>query len=156
MRRATHVRTAATQSTSQTYGSVTLVFADRHRRRVQMVDDDGAPFLLDLSHATLLGDGDVLMLEDGGAIRVRAAPESVADIICASAAEMARIAWHIGNRHTPVQVVDGATLRSRDDHVLVDMVEGLGGTVVRRRAPFAPEPGAYAAGAHGNGHGHDH
>jgi urease accessory protein len=69
---------------------------------------------------------------------------------------VARFAWHIGNRHAPVQVLSDGSLRIRDDHVLVAMLEGLGASVVRRRAPFSPEPGAYARNGHDKGHGHGH
>ena len=139
--------------------TVTLAFDERHRRRIRMTDDDGRPFLLDLADAVLLGDGDGLELEDGGVIAVKAAVEPVADIHCADAETAARIAWHIGNRHTPLQVLAGGVLRIRDDHVLVAMVEGLGAVVTRATAPFAPEGGAYASSqgqGHGNGHGHNH
>ncbi len=129
---------------------ITLAWADRHRRRLAMTDDSGGEFLLDLPAASVLADGDGLRLSDGGWIAVRAAAEAVADIACPDAESMVRIAWHIGNRHAPVQILAGGVLRIQDDHVLVGMVEGLGGRVVRHRAAFQAEGGAYAAG------GHDH
>lgn len=134
--------------------SVTLPFDQRHRRRIKMTDDAGEAFLLDLPDAVLLSDGDGLVLDDGGVIAVRAAAEPVADVHCASPEMAARIAWHIGNRHTAVQVLGDGVLRIADDHVLVGMVEGLGARVVRTVAPFEPEGGAYSPGGHG--HGHDH
>ncbi len=109
-----------------------------------MTDDEGQTFLLDLEDATLLGDGDGLVLDDGGVIRVVAADEPVCDVTGKTSGHTARLAWHIGNRHTPIQVLDDGTLRILDDHVLVHMLEGLGATVRQRSAPFAPEPGAYA------------
>ena len=133
---------------------MTLAFDERHRRRIRMTDDAGVPFLLDLAKAMVLGDGDGLALDGDGYIRVRAAAEPVADVRAATAAETARLAWHIGNRHTPVQVLADGTLRIRDDHVLVAMLEGLGAFVTRRLASFTPEPGAYAG--TGDGHGHRH
>jgi urease accessory protein len=133
---------------------VTLAFDERHRRRLRMTDDAGEPFLLDLAKAVVLADGDGLALDGNGYIRVRAAAEPVADVAAATAAETARLAWHIGNRHTPVQVLADGTLRIRDDHVLVAMLEGLGATVTRHVASFTPEPGAYAASGDGNGHDH--
>lgn len=135
--------------------SVTLPFADRHRRRIRMTDDAGDPFLLDLADAVLLADGDGLVLDTGGMITVRAAAEPVADIQCHDAAHAARVAWHIGNRHIAIQVLDGGRLRIADDHVLVAMVEGLDARVLRHTAPFQPEPGAYAQ-AHGQPHDHGH
>ena len=157
MRRATQHVAADQWTTDSAVATVTLVFDDRHRRRFRFIDDGGEPFLLDLANAMVLGEGDGLKLESGGIIAVRAADEDVADITAANAAHAARLAWHIGNRHTPVQVLDDGTLRIRDDHVLVAMVEGLGGQVIRRRTPFAPEPGAYAGeGGHGHAHAADH
>ncbi|GAB6053025.1 hypothetical protein JCM17960_18450 [Magnetospira thiophila] len=132
-------------------GTVTLAYADRHKRRLRMTDDGGAAFLLDLPHAVLLAGGDGLELEDGGYLEVRAAVESVVDIRCLDAVHGARVAWHIGNRHTAVQVLPDGRLRIIDDHVMVHMVEGLGATVTPTRAPFEPEGGAYAP---GGGHAH--
>jgi len=152
MRRVTAVLSAGNWPADAAVGEVTLAFDERHRRRLRMTDDTGEPFLLDLAKAVVLVDGDGLALDGDGYIRVRAAAEPVADIRAETAAETARLAWHIGNRHTPVQVLDDGTLRIRDDHVLVAMLEGLGAFVSRRLAPFSPEPGAYA----GDGHGHDH
>jgi len=136
--------------------SVTLGFDDRHRRRIRMRDDQGRAFLLDLPDAVLLTDGDGLELDGGGIIAVYAAAEPVADIRCRSMAHAARIAWHIGNRHTAIQVLDDGSLRISDDHVLVAMVEGLGAQVMRRDAPFQPEPGAYSPNQQEHGHDHTH
>jgi len=152
MRRATAVMSAGSWPADAAVGEVTLAFDQRHRRRIRMTDDAGAPFLLDLARAVVLANGDGLALDGDGFIRVRAAAEPVADVRAATAAETARLAWHIGNRHTPVQVLADGTLRIRDDHVLAAMLEGLGAFVTRRLAPFAPESGAYA----GDGQGHDH
>lgn len=152
MRRATAVLSAGNWPADAAVGEVTLAFDQRHRRRFRMTDDTGKPFLLDLARTVILADGDGLALDGNGVIRVRAAAEPVADVRAETAAETARLAWHIGNRHTPVQVLDDGTLRIRDDHVLVAMLEGLGAFVSLRQAPFSPEPGAYA----GDGHGHDH
>ena len=155
MRRAVAVIAKRSWPGTETVGTVTLGFHDRHRRRVRMTDDGGADFLLDLPQAAVLKDGDGLTLEGGGYIQVRAASEAVADIAAGSPEHLARLAWHIGNRHVPVQVLPGGVLRILDDHVLVDMVRGLGAEVVRRRAPFSPEAGAYAA-EHAPEHNHVH
>ena len=124
--------------------TVTLGHDDRQRRRVRLSGDDGEPLLLDLEASSRLEDGDGLALAGGGAVRVRAAAEPVVDIRCASATHAARVAWHIGNRHAPLQVLADGGLRIQDDHVLAAMAEGLGATTERRQAPFSPEPGAYA------------
>ena len=126
---------------------VTLPFVDRHRRRLRMVAESGQPFLLDLARVHHLADGDGLELDDGGYVRVDAAPERVIDIVADTPASLLRIAWHLGNRHLPVQAVDGQ-LRIRDDHVIAAMVEGLGGRLSRLMAPFDPETGAYAGAEH--------
>ena len=143
MRRAVRVIEAGAWPEDRAVGRVSLVFDDRHRRRLRLLDDDGRPFLLDLNVPTRLRDGDGLALEDGGYIRVAAAAEAVADTIPADAATAARLAWHIGNRHATLQVLPDGGLRIRVDPVLVAMLEGLGATVVRGRKPFVPEPGAY-------------
>jgi len=126
--------------------TVTLAHGDRHRRRARLATDGGLPFLLDLPEARVLRDGDLLRLDDGRLIAVRAAPEPVLEVTAASPADLARLAWHLGNRHTPVQVLDEGLLRLAPDHVLEAMLRGLGGFVTRTTAPFAPEGGAYSHG----------
>lgn len=155
MRRAIEVKRAGSWAGAAA-GFVTLAFDDRHKRRLRMADDLGEPFLLDLAEATLLADGDGLVLDGGGVIAVRAAAEPVADVVACDGAHLARLAWHVGNRHTAVQVLDASRLRIADDHVLVAMVEGLGATVLRHVAPFQPEPGAYAQGQGGGSAHPDH
>src|SRR5579862_9442082 len=111
--------------------TVTLTSLDRHRRRIRLTADSGAPFLLDLAHARRLGDGDGLELDDGTYIAIRAAAEPVIEIAAVSPAQLSRIAWHLGNRHQPIQVTE-AGLRIRADHVIAAMVEGLGGHITSR------------------------
>lgn len=134
---------------------VTLTFVDRHRRRLRLVADSGTPFLLDLARVQHLADGDGLELDNGGYVRVGAAPERVVEIEAGTPGDLLRIAWHLGNRHLPVQALEGR-LRIRDDHVIAAMVEGLGGRVTRLQAPFDPETGAYAGAEQAMAHGHDH
>jgi urease accessory protein len=143
--------------------TLTLIYDDRHKRRMRLFDDDGNPFLLDLPHATRLDDGGGLELEDGSFIRVCAAVEAVIDIQCQSSIHCAKVAWHIGNRHAAVQVLEGNRLRIAADHVLGKMLEGLGTTLLATEAPFAPEGGAYSGGhshaninEHNHNHGHEH
>ena len=85
-----------------------------------------------------------------GLVEVKAAPERLAEIACADTAALVRVAWHLGNRHLPTQLV-GDRLRIREDHVIVAMVKGLGAEVTLINAPFNPEGGAYG---HGAVHGH--
>jgi urease accessory protein len=138
---------------------VVLDFDDRHRRRMTMQGVRGTTFLLDLPEAVALRGGDALVLDDGTLIEIVAAPEPLAEITAADPAAAIRIAWHLGNRHLPVQLV-GKRLRIRRDHVIEEMVIGLGGRVVAIEAPFDPEGGAYSGGGdHGHshgGHGHHH
>lgn len=132
--------------------TVTLVYDDRHRRRIAMTADGGTEFLLDLAHATELRDGDALMLESGEHIQVIAAPEALMRATCDDALHLVRTAWHVGNRHVPAEItIDGITLRW--DHVIAEMLEKLGCKVEKINAPFNPEGGAYG---HGRTHGHSH
>lgn len=155
MRRAIEHRRKGEWPAEAAAATVTLAFDDRHRRRIRLVDDRGAAFLLDLPHAAHLADGDALRCEDGSYIRVVAAPEKLLELACADNTALARLAWHLGNRHLPVQVA-GERLRIRDDHVIADMAARLGATLRRIEAPFDPEAGAYAPGAaHGHAQHHD-
>jgi urease accessory protein len=147
-RRVTRVIPAGQWPSETAVANITLAFHDRHRRRMRMTDDAGEPFLLDLPLPVVLTEGDGLALAGGGVVRVRAALEAVADISPTGPAEGLRLAWHVGNRHTPIQILPGGRFRILDDHVLVDLLTRLGASVVRRKAAFGPEPGAYAA--------HDH
>ena len=142
MRRATAMARAGQWPAERAAGAVTLDFDSRHRRRLRLAADDGAAFLLDLAKPVALRDGDGLRLEDDTWIAVRAAPEAVVDITCAERRELLRVAWHLGNRHLPTQILDGA-LRIRDDHVIVDMVRGLGAEIRKHTVAFDPEGGAY-------------
>lgn len=137
--------------------SIVLEHDDRHRRRMAMTGVQGLEFLLDLPEAVMLRTGDALALEDGRLVEVVAAPEELAEIRCASPEHLARVAWHLGNRHLAAQIV-GQKLRIRRDHVIEEMVAGLGAKVTPIEAPFDPEGGAYAqpAAAHGHGHHHAH
>lgn len=133
-------------------GTVTLDFDSRRRRRIRMNIDQGGDFLLNLQEVTTLRDGDILVLDTGDGIQVKAAPEDVVDITCSNTAELVRVAWHLGNRHLPTQLL-GDRLRIRQDHVIEEMVKILGAKPVRLQAPFNPEGGAYG---HGETSGHDH
>jgi len=123
--------------------SVTLAFDDRYRRRLVVTTDGGRSLLIDLVEAVALREGDGLRLDDGGWVRVQAASEAVADVSCADRTLEARVAWHLGNRHLPVEVRADA-LRIRQDPVIEAMVRGLGAEVTHLEAPFQPEGGAYA------------
>ena len=127
--------------------TVVLDFDDRHRRRMTMTGTRGLAFLLDLEKAVALRGGDALVLEDGRFIEVVAAPEPLAEVRCKDPAHLVRVAWHLGNRHLPTQIM-AKGLRIRRDHVIEAMVTGLGARVIEIEAPFDPEGGAYAEAAH--------
>ena len=154
MRRAIAVHLRGHWPEAEAADTVTLAYLDRHRRRIRLVVDSGETFLLDLARAQHLGDGDGLELDSGGYVRVRAAPEPVLEIEAPDRAGLLRIAWHLGNRHLPLQVA-GERLRIRADHVIAEMVAGLGGRLTRLDAPFDPEIGAYAIAQHDHHHHHD-
>ncbi len=153
MLRAHRVAPAGEWPQDQCRGTVTLAFDDRHRRRIRLATDAGAPLLLDLAQTAVLTDGDGLALDGGGFLAVRAAPEDLIEVTASTAHLLARVAWHIGNRHIPAEI-RGDRILIRDDHVIVEMVRGLGATTRPVRAAFTPEGGAYSG---GDGHGlHDH
>jgi urease accessory protein len=122
--------------------TITLDFDRRYRRRLRVTTDDGTEILLDLPEAIHIRDGDALALEDGRYIAVTAAPEALLEIRAENADTLARLAWHLGNRHLSAQFLPGA-VRILDDHVIAAMIRGLGGTAQQISAPFDPEPGAY-------------
>ncbi len=129
--------------------SLTLGYDDRYRRRIRLTTDAGAEVLLDLPKAATLADGDGLALADGGWLAVRAAPEPLIEITCATPRALARVAWHLGNRHLPAEL-RADSIRIRPDHVIVEMLNGLGAATREIAAPFQPEGGAY------DQHHHDH
>jgi urease accessory protein len=129
---------------------VVLDAVERHRRRIVLTAEGGTSFLLDLPHATVLRDGDGLILEDGSIVRVAGKREALGEVRAQTLRELARLAWHIGNRHTDVEIT-GEGLRIRRDRVLEDMLRALGAELSPIEAPFDPEPGAYGQEHH---HGH--
>ncbi len=127
----------------------------RHRRRATLTGEGGLEFLLDLEKAAILDDGDALKLEDGRLIEVKAAPQRLVEITTSSPERLLRLAWHIGNRHAPAEIT-GDAIFIEEDHVLVEMVRGLGAGTRTVERPFRPERGAYHHGEAAHGHGHDH
>ena len=131
--------------------TITLDEAQRHRRRMAMVTDNGIAFLLDLPEARLLGEGDAIVLSDGRLVEVRAKPEALLAVRGHDPTHLLALAWQIGNRHLPCQI-EGDRLILRRDHVVAEMLRGLGGNVEEIEAAFDPLGGAY--GTHGHGHAH--
>jgi urease accessory protein len=154
MLRATSVKAAQTWHETPA-DTVVLEFDDRHRRRLAMAGTRGLQFLLDLPETVALRGGDALVLEDGRLVEVVAAPEPLIEVRGVDPNQLVRIAWHLGNRHLPVQIA-GKYLRIRRDHVIEDMVKKLGARVLEIEAPFDPEGGAYISASHDHNHGHAH
>ncbi len=142
--RASSVARAGTWLADAAIDEIVLDYDRRHRRRLKFTAGSGAEILLDLPEASHIRDGDALVLEGGGCVAVRAAPEALLEVV-AEPDTLARLAWHLGNRHLSVQFLPGR-LRILEDHVIAAMIPGLGGSVVRVTAPFDPESGAYQHG----------
>ncbi|WJD60140.1 urease accessory protein UreE [Pseudomonas kurunegalensis] len=135
-------------------GTVTLDVDSRIKSRLRVTLDDGREAGLMLERGHLLRGGELLADADGSQlIRVLAAPETVSTVRCADPHLLARAAYHLGNRHVPLQIEPGL-LRFQHDHVLDDMLRGLGLTVEAEQAPFEPEAGAYQSAPHGHSHAH--
>lgn len=124
-----------------------LPFEQRQKSRLRTTVAGGEDIGLMLERGSVLRDGELLQAADGRVVRVVAADEDLLEVRCSDADALARAAYHLGNRHTPVQVGAG-WLRIAADAVLAGMLHGLGATVTAVRAPFEPEAGAYAAGRH--------
>ncbi len=138
--------------------TVTLDHDGRNRRRIALKGDQGLDFLLDLDKATVLNDGDAVKLEDGRLVQVKAAPQRLLEIRAENPSRLMRLAWHIGNRHTPAEIAADA-IYIEEDHVLAEMVRGQGGTATPVMRAFHPERGAYEHDCghdHGHSHGHSH
>lgn len=151
MKRGWAIRRAGFWQPESAADVVVLDAGDRHRRRIKLTGERGLEFLLDLDEAVALRDGDGIMLDDGGIVLVTGQAEPLLEIAARTPLEFVRLAWHLGNRHTDVQIA-GNRLRIRRDHVLEVMAAGLGASVTAIDAAFDPEAGA----PQGHDHGHDH
>ncbi|KPF72528.1 urease accessory protein UreE [Bosea sp. AAP35] len=163
MLRATSVVRKAAVRQDRVVDTLTLDHDDRNRRRLALKADGGLGILLDLDKATAIGDGDAVKLEDGRLVLVKAAPQSLLEIRAENPLRLMRVAWHIGNRHTPAEITADA-IYIENDHVLAEMVRGQGCAMSAVMRPFQPERGAYDH-DHSNcdhpshdhrHHGHDH
>ncbi len=128
---------------------VSLTYEDRFLRRKVLTLASGAQVLVDLPQTTSLHHGGALITTDGAEIEIHAAPEPLLEV---TGEALHRIAWHIGNRHTPCQI-EATRLLILRDHVMADMLSRIGATTREVTEPFTPEGGAYG---HGRTHGHDH
>ena len=150
MRRVAHIKPAGEWPAARAIDRVMLDAGDRNRRRIVMTGEKGTQFLLDFAKPVSLRDGDGLVLDDGAIVLVAGEHEKLVEICAGSALDAVRLAWHLGNRHTDVQIV-GDRLRIRRDHVLENMLRGLGAQLTPLDAAFDPEPAAPA-----HEHEHDH
>jgi urease accessory protein len=164
MNRVSTIAPAGQWNATTAIDRVTLDADDRQRRRIALTGENGTRVLLDFDKPVMLHDGDGLVLDDGSVVLVTGMPEPLAEIAATSPREFVRLAWHLGNRHTDVQIA-GDRIRIRRDHVLEEMLSGLGATVTMIEAPFDPQAtvphshdhgDAHAHGHHHHGHGHDH
>ena len=159
MLRATQVLPAGTWAGAPV-DVVHLDYDHRTRRRITLTAAGGLEFLLDLAKTPVLVAGDAIRLEDGRIVAVEAAPERLLEIACTDERALARIAWHLGNRHLATEI-GARVVYIREDHVIADMARGLGAEVRAVDRPFNPEGGAYGPGAvhghsHHDGHGPSH
>lgn len=167
MQRAISVVRKAAVKQDRVVETLTLDHEDRNRRRVALKGDGGRDILLDLDKATALGDGDAVKLEDGSLVLIKAAAQKLIEITAENPLRLARVAWHIGNRHTPAEITANA-IYIEHDHVLAEMIRGQGCAMSEVERPFQPERGAYdhdhancghdhhGHDHHGHEHGHDH
>jgi urease accessory protein len=142
MRRASAVKPAGTWAASTSIGRVLLDADHRNRRRAVLTAENGTQFLLDLPQPIALRQGDGLVLDDGAIVAVAGEPERLSEIDPGAHESLVHLAWHLGNRHTEIQIV-GGRLRIRRDHVLEAMVRSFGATVTTLEASFDPEPSAH-------------
>ncbi len=147
--------THKTDQSPEAAPTITLTRDQRLRSRLRVVLDDGREAGILLPRGTTLRDGDGLMSEDGLMVRVCAAAEWLSRAECADPLVLARVCYHLGNRHVAVQIEPGR-LSYLHDHVLDDLVRGLGLAVVVEHGPFEPEAGAYDGQGYGHAHAHDH
>lgn len=156
MRRVSSILRADPLLSREAVDRVVLDADDRSRRRIVLTGESGSRYLLDWKEPVTLRDGEGLVLDDGSVVLVAGKPEPLLEIAARTPLEFVRLAWHLGNRHTDVQIV-GEHIRIRVDHVLDEMVRGLGARVTAIEAPFDPEPAAPGRHVHhDHAHGHDH
>lgn len=153
MRHVSGIADAGTWDRGRAADRVVLDAGDRVRRRIVLATDQGLKLLLDFPEPMMLRDGDGLVLDDGSVVMVAGQAEALVEISARTPLDLVRLAWHVGNRHTDAQFADKA-FRIRRDHVLDEMVKGLGAVTKEIEAPLDPEPAARHSGGHRD-HGHE-
>jgi urease accessory protein len=155
MPRATAVVRKAAVKPERVVDTLTLDHEGRQRRRVALTADGGLDVLIDLEKATILNDGDALKLEDGSLVAIKAAEEKLLEIRAENPLRLLKVAWHLGNRHTPAEITAEA-IYIEDDHVIAEMVRGQGCSLTAVTRAFRPERGAYDHEDCGHDHHHGH
>jgi urease accessory protein len=167
MPRATRVLLAAERRDAAVVDALILPYAQRQAQKGFLFGAKGTCVELDLPEAVRLRTDDALVLDDGGLVEVVAEPEPLIEARAADLPALARLAWHLGDRHVPVQILE-RRLRLMRDPAIEALLQSLGAKVVAIEAPFEPEGGAYTASAgehhhdhhhhhdHAHDHGHDH
>jgi urease accessory protein len=152
MSRAISVLAAADRHGRPVIDTVILDYAQRSAQKISVTGIKGGAFEIDLHQPARLRTDDVLVLDDGGLLEVVAAPEPLLEVRAADVAALSRLAWHLGDRHVPVQVLPNR-IRARREPSVEALLTSLGAKVALIEAPFEPEGGAYAS---SQGHGHAH
>jgi urease accessory protein len=164
MPRATRVLGPNNRAGQPVVDTVLLDYARRSGQPVTIVGVKGLSIGIDLETPTRLRTDDLLLLDDGGLVEVVAAPEPLLEARAADLSGLARLAWHLGDRHVPVQVLNNR-IRAQRDAAIETLLKSLGAKITVIEAPFEPEGGAYASahghaahdhGHHGHSHGHGH
>jgi urease accessory protein len=154
MPRATSVLAAADRHGRPVIDTVILDYAQRSAQKITVTGVKGGAVEIDLQQPARLRTDDLLLLDDGGVVEVVAAPEPLIEARAADVAALSRLAWHLGDRHVPVQVLPNR-IRARRDAAIEALLKSLGAKVAMIEAPFEPEGGAYAS-SHGHDHDHAH
>jgi urease accessory protein len=155
MPRATRVVTAAERKDAPVVDTLILPHAQRQAQKGFLFGTKGTCVELDFAEPVRLRTDDALVLDDGGLIEVVAEPEPLVEVRAADLPSLARVAWHLGDRHVPVQIFE-RKLRLKREAAIEELLTSLGAKVVAIEAPFEPEGGAYEAAAGGHHHHHDH
>ena len=155
MPRASRVLHAAERPDTPAIDTLILPYAQRQAQKGFMFGVKGTCVELDFAEAVRLRTDDALVLDTGGLVEIVAEPEPLIEARAADLPALARLAWHLGDRHVPIQVLE-RRLRLQRDPAIEALLQSLGAKVAVIEAPFEPEGGAYAAPAGDHGHSHDH
>jgi urease accessory protein len=154
MPRATSVLAAADRQDRAVIDTVILDYAKRGAQKITVTSVNGGVIDIDLHQPARLRTDDLLLLDDGGLVEVVAAPEPLMEARAGDVAVLARLAWHVGDRHVPVQLLPNR-IRVQHDAAIEALLKSLGAKVTTIEAPFEPEGGAYQS-SHRHDHAHDH